>query len=343
MPGQELSGPPPPVASKPDPAAALAPAGTNASASKSVNGQKSGKIVPAVPRPSTTPKAVSQPNPNFPINTMPTRPAQQNLPKPTQAAANAAMQHQNATTQAATAAVAAAMAKLNTGTNNADSVNRESRAAVGGHNQMDNLTKKVNEMRTHEGGRHPRGGRGTGRGRGGRGGAGAAPRGIEVPASDFDFESANAKFNKGDLIKEAIATGDLGANGDASSDTVATKDKNETGGDDAGDVVIPAASGAGDSGYNSKSSFFDNLSSEAKEREDAADGRGAEKTRASGIEFRNADRKRNMETFGIGSVDGGGFRGRGRGRGRGGFGRGGGYGRGAGGGRGGRAGAMAGA
>lgn len=326
-PSQAPIGPPPPVASKPDPAAALAPAAPASNTVPNANTQKSGKIVPAVPRPSTTRKAVNKPNPNFPINTMPANLVQQNPPKPSQAATNAALQHQSATTQAAAAAVAAAMAKLGPGPsgNNAGITAREPRAAGGGGDIVDNLTKKVNEMRTHEGNRQPRAGRGTGRGGGGRGGAGAAPRGIEVPSSDFDFESANAKFNKQDLVKEAIATGDVGVNGDSPADGL-SKSKDETG-ENGEKVVIPAATGAGEGTYN-KSSFFDNLSSEAKERDDTAEGGNGGKPRPRGFEFRNEDRKRNMETFGISNVDGGGYRGRGRGRGRGGFGRGGGYGRG---------------
>jgi len=129
------------------------------------------------------------------------------------------------------------------------------------------------------------------------------------------------------LVKEAIASGSplgeageanfngIGANGDSSNE----KEKASSIG--AEDVVIPAQQVA----YDKKSSFFDNISSEIKDREDNKRGQ----------EFRSEERKKNMETFGQGSVDNyrGGFRGRGRGRGfrgggRGGFvprGRGGGF------------------
>jgi protein LSM14 len=119
---------------------------------------------------------------------------------------------------------------------------------------------------------------------------------MEVPTTDFDFESANAKFNKQDLIKEAIASGSpMGDAPAVPAVEAATTEKEE--------VVIP-----GGSMYD-KSSFFDNISSELKDREEAA-------TR--GQEFRSQERQKNMETFGQGSVDGfRGGRGRGRGHGRG--------------------------
>jgi len=127
---------------------------------------------------------------------------------------------------------------------------------------------------------------------------------MEVPTTDFDFESSNAKFNKQDLVKEAIATGS--PLGDASvAPTVDALSNGQSNGAEKEDVVIPPS-------YNKSSSFFDNISSELKDREEAASKRGQE--------FRSEERRKNMETFGQGSVDGyrGGFRGgRGRGRGRG--------------------------
>jgi protein LSM14 len=141
---------------------------------------------------------------------------------------------------------------------------------------------------------------------------------MEVPATDFDFESANAKFNKHDLAKEAIASGSpLGSDiAVPPASKTATNGHAANGTDDVlkpalsekGDIVIPAAAS-----YNKSTSFFDNISSELKDRE--------ESRRLGGQEFRSEERKKNLETFGQGSVDGyrGGFRGRGRGRG---FGRG---------------------
>ncbi|TVY47404.1 Protein sum2 [Lachnellula occidentalis] len=191
-------------------------------------------------------------------------------------------------TEAATAAVAAAMAKLPP-------------AGQTNGNAVDNLTRQVNEMRTNDTTRAPRqpsGGagfnhtRGRGGGRGGAGGARPAEKKVEVPATDFDFESSNAKFNKHDLVKEAIA----------------------------GDVVGPpetpsAASPDPDTpvgGYNKTTSFFDNISSESKDRAESNN------VRPGGREWRGEEQKKNVETFGQGSVDNGyrgGYRGRGRGRG----------------------------
>ena len=225
------------------------------------------------------------------------------MPPVSKPAANAALQQQNANTQAATAAVAAAMAKLGAAPGQAQ-VQPKPFQATGGGDVVDNLQKKVNEMRIDAGNKaasapnNAGGYGGRGRGRGGRRGG---PRGIEVPASDFDFESANAKFDKEQLSKEAV-TGDTETNGEA-----------PTGGVDgaSNDVIIPPA----EKSYNAQNSFFDNIGSEARDREDSLAGGEA---RRGGREFRTEDRRRNLETFGIGSVDGGfrgGYRGRGRGRG----------------------------
>lgn len=185
---------------------------------------------------------------------------------------------------------------------------------------MENLTKKVDEMRTNDrirhGGQQGTGGyaaghRGGGRGRGRRPSAregNAKP--VEVPDADFDFESANAKFNKEDLVKEAIASGS----------PVGTPNENNGGAENGemnghDDVVIPKASAEN---YDKKSSFFDNISSDLKDR-------AKESGKFDGRAMRNEERSKNLETFGQGSVDNyrGGFRGRGRGRGFRGRGRGG--------------------
>lgn len=194
-------------------------------------------------------------------------------------------------TEAATAAVAAAMAKLPGAQSN------------GNGSALDNLTNKVNELRMSEpirASREPahagdRAGfdRGRGRGRGG------APRTTSqkdnLPVTDFDFATSNAKFNKEDLVKEVIAGSPLG---DQPTSPTAP------------DIPAPA--------YSKSTSFFDNISSESKDRQEANGGRPG------GREWRGEEQKKNVETFGQGSVDNGyrgGFRGRGggRGRGRGGF------------------------
>jgi len=212
---------------------------------------------------------------------------------------------------------------------------------------MDNLTKKINEMRTDEhikhsgqpgnggfaagnrggvrGGRGPRGGA-----RGGRGGH--EGKAFEVPKTDFDFETSNARFNKQDLAKGAASTSSpLGTPLEGTNGHAAELNNDGDGADvssptngNGGDVVVPPAAAPA----YTKSSFFDNLSSEQKDRDEVSSGgRGGAQF---GRDMRNQERARNLETFGLGSVEQGyrgGFRGRGRGRGRG-FG--GGYGRGGG-------------
>lgn len=201
------------------------------------------------------------------------------------------MQYQNST-EAATAAVAAAMAKL------PPSAGQKPRQFNEGE-AFDNLTRKVNEMRTDDRARSSRQAGPGGYASGPRGGRGGPRRGgreqgkpIEVPATDFDFESANAKFNKQDIGREVSSP----VEGDAPT---------PNGGDSTQDSVVP---------MYTKSSFFDNISSEARDREDVAEGKRA----PGGPEFRSEERRRNFETFGQGSVDNnyrGSFRGRGRGRG----------------------------
>jgi protein LSM14 len=201
-------------------------------------------------------------------------------------------------------AVAAAMAKLNSqGTQPKPTPATTS---------VDNLTRKVGEMRTSDG--HVRGGWGGMRGPRGnfRGGFDQHTRKMEIPKSDYDFESANAKFNKGEMIKEAIATGSpLTETPESTTNGVdSTAAPTTTNGEKRKDSLnkVPSSTEA----YNKASSFFDNISSESKDREE-------ERNQPRGKVFRNEEIKKNFETFGQGTVDGGGFRGRGRGgyRGRG--------------------------
>ncbi|KAJ2895085.1 hypothetical protein MKZ38_006907 [Zalerion maritima] len=198
-------------------------------------------------------------------------------------------------TQAARAAVAVAMSKMEHA--NAPAPQN------GAGSAMDNLTKKVNEMRVNAAA--TRGGPPTrGRARGGRH-PGAK---VEVPAADFDFASSNAKFNKDEIVKEAGVT--PGSEGAIIVEPLTTKE-NE-----------------GPPAYNKKTSFFDNISSEARDRAE----NGGQKP--GGREWRGEEQRRNIETFGSPSVDNGyrsnfrrgggrgrvGMRGRGyRGRGRGGY------------------------
>ncbi|KKF93772.1 Protein SCD6 [Ceratocystis platani] len=201
--------------------------------------------------------------------------ASKSLPPPTDAAISDA-------TEAAKAAVALAMARLNA-------------ASEPVANPVDNLSNRVNDMRINAATRAPQAPRG-GRNQGGR-----SNRKADVPTEDFDFASANAKFKKDDIKP----TTEPAANEEKE---VATPNEPTT---PAGPV------------YNKSTSFFDNISSEAKER--AANGGH----KPGGREWRGEEQRKNMETFGQGSVDGGyrNYRGRGRGgfrgRGRGGQNRGG--------------------
>ncbi|KAI2791236.1 hypothetical protein POX_c04093 [Penicillium oxalicum] len=244
--------PTPPVESKPTVAEAVH------GSTQAAPAQKSGRVMPAVPM--TAPRPVA--------------PAQG--PAPVDA------------TQAATQAVAAAMAKLPQPVARKSRPFNGPRALRGGHHHQ--------QQHPHP---HPH----PHAPRGGRGGARVQHKKIEVPESDYDFATANAKFNKQDLIKEAIATGSPTA--EVESHDLAHQAETDTNG---------ASAAATHSLYNRSTSFFDNISSEARDREENA-------TRVGGREWRGEEEKRNIETFGQGSVDG--YRGRGRGRGGRGRGRGG--------------------
>lgn len=203
-------------------------------------------------------------------------------------------------------AVAAAMAKLNPQAPSTQAKPMPSAAAI------DALSQRVNAMSTassainvtQRGGRgSARGGRGASYGRGGQ-------KKMEIPKSDFDFESANAKFSKEDLIKEAIASGsppiagadEVPVEGSVGEEPSISAPKRKD--------SLPLTTG---SAYNKSSSFFDNISSEAKDREVSVE------ARAQGRQLRGEEFKKNIETFGQGNVDGGfrGGRGRGSGYGRG--------------------------
>jgi len=228
--------PPPPVDSKPDVSAALAPPQTQntqqpASGKGAPGGPKGGRIIPAVPIPS--PRA----NKTAPHSHQQAAAAVATAQVPSGA-------HQQNATQLATAAVAEAMAKLNL--QNKGQVQSQPQGQAPASDPMNNLAQKVEGMRDQNRQHAPRQ-RGTGefRGRGGRGGRGGLhsqhPK-MEVPTTDFDFESANAKFNKQDLIKEAIASGSpLGEGAPTTADASADKEE----------VVIPSGS------MYDKSSFFD--------------------------------------------------------------------------------------
>ncbi|KAL2828401.1 Scd6-like Sm domain-containing protein [Aspergillus cavernicola] len=291
-PGQETapdaaptaSAPTPPVESKPSVAEAVK--ATVAPTERAPpTGPRGGRAPPVIPI--TTPAKSSVPAPLAPATA-------NNM---TQGTAQAAITE---ATRAATAAVAAAMAKLPQPAGQKKPQHADP--------SVEGVTKQIGEMKPYEGNRAPRGGQQS-RGRGGhRGQYPTQAKKVEVPTVDYDFEMANAKFNKQDLVKEAIASGspleevETPVEPDSSADLTATTQSANV--------------------YNKGSSFFDNISSESRDREEHI---GA---RAGGREWRGEEEKRNIETFGQGSVDGyrssyrGRGRGRGYGRGRGGYGRG---------------------
>lgn len=325
--------PPPPTETKPNVTAALAPpAPTTSKAGSPVakpvpTGPKNGRIMPAIPRLSPAikpyvPVKSSLPSTSRNVDSGSSKDiAKPEAGRPSQIAMAKSFEQTNRDAQAA---VAAAMAKL------PPAPGQKKEKEVNGESAVENLTNKVNEMRssdTNRTSRQPGTGGYVASHRGGRGGyRGGRPqtdyvKKVEVPTTDYDFASANAKFNKQDLVKEAIATGssigspvDLANHNDASVESVngARKGSESSG-------IIPSVAS-----YNKTSSFFDNISSESKDRDDSAG------KKLGGREFRSEEQKKNLETFGQGSVDNGyrgSFRGRGRGRGygrpRGGYGRGG--------------------
>ncbi|KAI9791249.1 MAG: hypothetical protein M1833_001562 [Piccolia ochrophora] len=296
--------PTPPLESKPSTATALAPAapqGSQATAATKPTPPvtKNGRIVPAVPLPS--PKVTTQKTVNGPLQANAGNVSQPSRTQPSQAAANAAIQ---SATQAATAAVAAAMAKLPPAPGQKQQPLSQQQNTS---DSVDNLTRKVNEMRTNDNIRTSRqpGTGGYAAGHRGRGRGGGPRAKVDVPATDFDFETSNAKFNKQDLVKEAIATGSPSAETPPSNGVPDTALDNDT--QESDDFVVPSAIP-----YNRATSFFDNISSEIKDRDDTHG------PRPGGREWRGEEQKKNVETFGQGSVDNnyrGGYRGRGRGRG----------------------------
>lgn len=311
------NGPPPPTESKPNVSEALAPpapivaAEVPAAAKLAISAPKSGRIMPAVPilSPAFKPKApvngaLRSSSTNVPATSQ--IPAKFAAPRPTQLPTKS-LEDAN---RDARAAVAAAMAKLPPAPGQKKQANGES--------AIDNLTTKVNEMRTNDNirtsrqpgtGGYAAGHRGARGGhRGGRHREEQPTKKMEVPKTDYDFAKANAKFNKHDLVKEAIATGSPVSNPiDGLDDPSAEASINGGRRESEHSVVIAAAPG-----YNKTSSFFDDISSESKDRDDVTG------KRLGGREFRSEEQKKNLETFGQGSVDSGyrgGFRGRSRGRG----------------------------
>lgn len=145
------------------------------------------------------------------------------------------------------------------------------------------------------------------RGRGGRRYEGPNNNGARAPLpnADFDFEGSNAKFSKNELVKEVSEKTREGGSKEEDNATIESEATVEP----AEEVVIPPPAEV----YYNKASFFDNISCETKERQQATeDGRQQGGGRAKQFE----ERRLNLETFGQMSIDRGrghrrGFRGRG--------------------------------
>ena len=112
---------------------------------------------------------------------------------------------------------------------------------------------------------------------------------ITVPATDFDFQSSNAKFEK--ESRSPAPAKDDNTNGEASGETI-----NSEGQEGEKDPVSPA--------YNKSTSFFDSLSSSADAPAPVVDGgqNGAGRGRRGGGSLgrnrREEERERNVATFG---------------------------------------------
>ncbi|KAI9323818.1 FDF domain-containing protein [Dichotomocladium elegans] len=97
---------------------------------------------------------------------------------------------------------------------------------------------------------------------------------------EFDFASANAKFNKEQVLRNLLT------NGKSSEQTIRNK-KDEL-------VLIPEA----ETYYDKKKSFFDDISCDAKERAEA------KKTKNDDYRKKQQEEKKlNLETFGQASVE----------------------------------------
>ena len=314
LPSAAQNGPPPPIESKPDVAAALAPPTAKGvkDAQEITEARpaepRNERIMPVVPRLSPATKhpvpingSIQSQTKAAPVGSPPTEYSEPNHKR------QVATKSIEDVSRDARAALAAAMAKLPSAPGQKKQPENEGVA--------ENLVGRVNEIRVSDnvvpsntpkqpGNHNNRQRNGRGGSRGGR----AQHTKVEVPSTDYDFVSANAKFNKQDLVKEAIAGGSgvrspINGVTDGSTPTLVNGSHH---GSQATVGIPPVAS------YNKNSSFFDDISSESKDRDESSG------KRLGGREYRNEEQKKNVETFGQGSVDSGyrgGYRGRGRGRG----------------------------
>ncbi|KAJ2485044.1 hypothetical protein IWW37_006044 [Coemansia sp. RSA 2050] len=153
------------------------------------------------------------------------------------------------------------------------------------------------------GGYVPRGGANTWRGgRGGRGGYQArhnSGRPVEIPESDFDFESSNSKLNKDDLAKE-FAKLNVQFSDNNSRDVAAPAASASLMAEPSTSSSVAAATSSGNTGTYTQKSFFDDISCEAKERMQMQEFGLSYEERRNRI---HAERQQNYETFGQATSD----------------------------------------
>lgn len=181
---------------------------------------------------------------------------------------------------------------------------------------LESVERALGDLRVNGGGASDpavtaaRGGHGGRRGRHHDGKAGD----LRVPTTDFDFQSANARFDKSALTPKTPKTEETTPNGEG-EEAAEEEDKKA-----AKDRETPTA-------YNPKSSFFDSLSSGSNGPSNENRGRGGGRRGGGGRNRREEERERNVATFGepggiglmgpgayVGGWGGYGRRGGGRGR-----------------------------
>jgi protein LSM14 len=131
-----------------------------------------------------------------------------------------------------------------------------------------------------------------------RGGRRGQPRGriteveqITVPATDFDFQGSNAKFEKASRSPAPAKDDNNNANGEASGETISSEGQE-------------GEKDQHSSAYNKSTSFFDSLSSSADALAPGVDGgqsgggRGRRGGGNMGRNRREEERERNVATFG---------------------------------------------
>ncbi|KAF7799598.1 hypothetical protein EIP86_010836 [Pleurotus ostreatoroseus] len=150
---------------------------------------------------------------------------------------------------------------------------------------LESVERALGDLRVNGGetSNNTRGGHGGGR-RGGR--HHEAKQGdLRVPTTDFDFESANARFDK-----SALSPNKPAKSGETTPQVAAEEDGEEK--------KKAKDKEAAPSAYNPKQSFFDSLSSGSNGPSSEGRGRGGGRRGGGGRNRREEERERNVATFG---------------------------------------------